>query len=177
LQNLPGVKNFGFIEKAFDIANNNTDYMPPFLDIQKMHYDLAELEEVRQLSMVLEKFLQTADDCMLIKSDKCYRKALRVYGSLKEEARSKVPGAAALFEALQAFFKKHRRRVDGEPSTKELERDFSKLLHGKAGGGIEIVNEAPKATGGGRRVVDKVHKGKRVVKKLRVAKSTGEVID
>jgi hypothetical protein len=87
----------------------------------------------------------------------CYRIALRVYASLQEQTRSRVHGAAPLYEALRPFFHHCKRQTD-EPTEKQLEKDFRKLLHGKAEGEIAVKNESPHVSGGKRKIVDDVRK-------------------
>jgi hypothetical protein len=159
-----GVKNYGLIDKAYDIARDNPGFMPPFLTPQEMWNDMHDFEDIRQLVMVLEKFLQLATEMMMIQGDKCFRDALRVYDSLKEMAKNKVPGAQPLFESLMSFFRRRRRPGEAEPTMKELEHDFNRLLHGHADGKIEIVSEAPKVKAGVRKIVDDVHKSRAVAK-------------
>jgi len=98
---------------------------------------------------------------MLMRADICFKDALRVYGNLREMARAKVPGADVLYHSLLTFFRRRKpRAADGsEPTQKELERDFMKLIHGHADGDIEIINEQPHFTGGVRKVIDNVHTG------------------
>ena len=161
-----GVRNFGFIEKSFDIARENPTFLPPNFSEAGMERNIADFEEARQLYWVLEQFLQAANEFMLMRSDTCFRDALRVYGSLREQARGRVPGAETLYRTLLTFFRRPRRAAapDAEPTEKELERDFMKLIHGKADGKIEIINEQPHFSGGTRKVVDDVHKGKAIIK-------------
>jgi len=101
-------------------------------------------------------------------ADTCYREALRIYNTLHEQTKARVPGADPLFQALQDFFRRRRRPGD-EPTEKELERDIKRLLHGTADGEIIIQNETPKVSGGVHRVVDNVHKGKIAVKETEEA--------
>jgi hypothetical protein len=155
-----GVRNYGFIEKAEDIARDNPDFHPPNFSYTAMHAAALELEEIRQLVLTLEQFLQLANDCLLMKGDAYYRYALRIYGSLREQARNKVPGADPLFKAFLKYFRRPKISEEGEETEKELERDFHRLIHGKADGEIKIVNERPHASGGVHEVVDDVHKGK-----------------
>jgi hypothetical protein len=102
---------------------------------------------------------------MLKCTDASFRDALRVYNSLRENARAKVPGADVLFRALLTYFRRRRPRPgEAEPTDAELERDFMKLIHGHADGEISIVNEQPHFSGGTRKVVDNVHTGHAEVK-------------
>ena len=158
-----GVRNYGFIEKSLDIVEENPDFVPPNFSIEAFAARYHTLEEARQLSWVLQQFLQMVNDFVLITSDQCYRDALRVYGNLREQARARVARAQPLFEALLIFFRR-RRHPEQEPTEKELERDFRRLLHRTAEGKIIIENEMPHYIAGERKVVDDVHKGHAAIK-------------
>jgi hypothetical protein len=151
-----GVRNYGFIDKAIDIARDNPEFVPPFLPVDAMLQEKEDFEEVRQLVFVLEEFLQAANSEVLVRGNKLFHDALRVYGSLQEMTKSCVPGAAPLFESLKSFFHKRRKQTDGKPTTKKLERDFHSLLRGTRDGEIVVKNESPHLEGGKRVVVDEV---------------------
>jgi hypothetical protein len=161
-----GVRNFGFIEKAYDLAKENPDFLPRDFNIRRMEWDIRDFEDVRQLFWVLQQFLNAANELMLTSADSCFRDALRVYGNLRELARSRVPGADVLYRTLLQFFRRRRPRGadEAEPTQKELERDFMKLIHGHADGEIEIVNEQPRFIGGVHKIVDNVHTGHAAIK-------------
>jgi hypothetical protein len=158
-----GVRNNGFIDKTFDIAHDNPEFLPPHFSMEQFTENIRRFEELRQLMLVLQQFQQLAASAFMQQADVCYRDALRVYGSLREQTRSRVPGAEPLFEALMTFFHR-RRRAGAEPTEHELELDFKRLVHGKADGKIEIVNESPKMVEGVHKVVDNVHKNRAVIK-------------
>jgi hypothetical protein len=158
-----GVKNYGFIENAFDIAAGNPRFTPRNLDVENFRDRLKNFKNMRQLVFELRQYLNTAENIALLESDALYRMALRVYRTLQENADSKVQGANVLFDALRKFFRRSKNN-SGEPTQKELERDFRKVLHGEASGEVMVANESPVLKVGKRKVVDKVSKGKRVVK-------------
>ena len=166
-----GVRNFGFIEKSWDIARDNPQFVPPNFSLEKMETSIHELEEARQLLWVLQQFAQVVSEFLLTKTDTSFRDALRVYGNLREQSRSKVPGARELYMALLTFFRRRRRTTEdgGEETQAQLERNFMKLIHGKADGHIEIVNEQPHFTEGVHTVVDDAHTGKAEIKETRQA--------
>jgi hypothetical protein len=159
-----GVRNYGFIDKSFDIARDNPQFMPPNFDLTLLNWNMHELEDFRQLMWVLQQFTQAASNAFLLQADACYRDALRIYGSLQEQTRNKVPGAEPLFQALRTFFSRSRRQPADEPTEMELERDIKQLLHGKADGEIVIKNESPRAQGGVHEVIDSVHRGRSAFK-------------
>jgi hypothetical protein len=156
-------RNYGFIDKTFDIARDNPSFMPPNFNMDNLYSNLREMEELRQLMYVLQQFLQLVTNCFMQQADLCYRDALRIYASLQEQTRARVPGAAPLYEALHDFFRRRRRTTD-EPTEKELERDIKRLLHGTADGEIIINNESPQISGGVHEVIDNVHTGKKAIK-------------
>jgi len=161
-----GVRNYGFIEKAWDIARENPQFLPSNFNLQQFTDNIQALDDFRQLSFVLEKFLQVVNECMLISADASFRDALRIYNGLREQSRGRVPGAQPLFMALLRFFRRRRspEEIEGEPTMKQLEKDFNKLIHGHADGEIVIKNEKPHLVGGARTIVDDVHKGRSAVK-------------
>jgi hypothetical protein len=118
--------------------------------------------------LLLQQFLNIVTSSFMQQADLCYRDALRIYASLQEQSRARVPGATQLFEALQDFFHR-RRRASDEPTEKELERDIKRLLHGTADGEIIIENESPKVTGGVHKVIDNVHTGRTAFKETEEA--------
>ena len=154
-----GLRNYGFIEKSLDIASENPQFNPPNFSTQRMGQEYLEFEHVRQLSFVLQQFSQIVNDYMMLSSNSLYRDALRIYGSLREQSRNRVPGADPLFQALMRFFRTRRRRhTSAEPTAHELEMDFHRLIHGKADGEMIIRHEAGHTGGGVHTVIDDVHK-------------------
>jgi len=107
-----GVRNYGFIDVAFDTARDNPEFMPVNFNVGALAARKCGLEDARQLVFVLEQLTQAASNVLLIRADGCYHDALRVYGSLHEQARSRVPGAEPLFEALRTFFSRRKRNTE-----------------------------------------------------------------
>src|SRR5215469_8375151 len=53
-----GVKSrkYGFINKAWDIARENPNFLPPNFAMKEMQEHMRIFEQVRQLTLVLEQF-------------------------------------------------------------------------------------------------------------------------
>ena len=158
------VRNNGFIDKAFDVARDNPAFLPPNFDSWYLTYKMRDLEDLRQLMAVVEQFQHSVVDAFIIQADSCFRDALRIYNSLNEQRRARVPGAAALFEILAIYFRTRRRSTTDEPTEKQLERDVKRLIKGTADGEIIIKNEAPRAKGGVHEVIDNVRSGRTAIK-------------
>jgi len=159
-----GVRNNGFIDKAFDIAIDNPAFMPPNFDVSLLNWNMHELEDFRQLMLVLQQFAQLVSNAHLIQADICYREALRIYATLQEQTRNRVPGAEPLFRLLQTFFSRRRRDPNEEPTEVQLERDVKRLIHGKADGEIIIKNERAVPTRGIHEIIDDIHKSRSAFK-------------
>jgi len=160
-----GVRNYGFIEKALDVARDNPEMFPANFTSAQFAVNVHMLDAYRQLFWVLEKFEQAANEAMLIRANASMRDALRVYNVLKELTHSRVRGAEPLFRALNRFFARPRHPEMGEePTIKELERDFNKAVHGKLDGEVAAKSVQPRVSGGVREVIDNVHKDKSAFK-------------
>jgi len=171
---LIGVKsrNFGFITKSFGIARDNPTFGPPNFELNDMMKNLVYLENARQLTMLIEQLRHLADDFLLTTCDTAYRDALRIYGSLREQSRNRVAGATALFQELRQYFTLRRRRPGEEeptqPTEHELERDYKRLIHGKADGQMTVKHVSPHVSGGLHEVVDDVHQRRGPIAEIKV---------
>ena len=87
-----GVRNNGFIDKAFDIALENPQFMPPHFNVQTLTTNMRNLEDLRQLLWSLQQFTQAVSNALLVHSDSAYRDALRIYRSLQEQTTNRVDG-------------------------------------------------------------------------------------
>jgi replicative DNA helicase len=160
-----GVRNYGFIEKSLDVVSDNPELFPVNFNVTRFADNVRTLDVYRQLFWVLEKFLQTVNESMLVSADASMHDALRVYRVLQELTRSGVRGAEPLFRALNRFFQRPRHPEQGEePTIPELERDFNKMVHGKEDGEIILRNESPHMQGGLHEIIDTVHKGRSAFK-------------
>jgi hypothetical protein len=152
-----GVRNYGFIEKARDIARDNPTFLPPNFDVDQFSADLESFDKVRQVYLVGEKLETMASDKMLLMSNDLYRESLRVYNTLKEQSKARVPGARDLFMALETFFKK-RRTADRPPTEAEEIRRARGIIKGTVEGEMLLKNEKAKKTGGVHEVIEDIHK-------------------
>jgi len=157
------VRNNGFIDKAFDIAKDNPEFLPPHFDSAVLNWKMGNFQDLRQLMAVVESLQHSIMDAFIIQADDCFKDALRIYGSLREQTRGRVPGAAALFDLLEIYFKR-RTRAGDEPTEKQLEKDIHGLIHGTKDGEIVIRNESPRTTRGVHEVIDSVRTGRKALK-------------
>ena len=158
-----GVRRYGFIDKVSDLAGVNSAFIPPFMSLEELKKLIRQIEELRDISSLLQQMLRINMDNLLATGDEAFRLALMYYNSVRDAARRRVAGADALFKILQLFFRRPRNAAE-EPTESELERDMRALLHGHKDGKIVIESERPVKSRGKRIVLDEVHSEHAAVK-------------
>jgi hypothetical protein len=125
-----GIKNLGFIETAYESASANSQFVPPYLNMDEYGEVIQDFTRKRTLFTLLQQFAQQVSGSMLLASDAAYRNALEYYNSVKEASRQCVPGAEAEYKLLSKYFKKSKPSKDGNaPTEAQIERDVRSLLH------------------------------------------------
>jgi hypothetical protein len=131
-------RKLGFITTTNNILHEAPSHRPPAFDLPEYDMDLTMLVDYQHLKHSLQHWVQIADDIFIQQADRVYKKALRVYRSLREQARGKVPGAQNYVDSLRSFFK-NRRIVRGEQQLSDaeidehLEKEMSHHLDGQPG--------------------------------------------
>jgi hypothetical protein len=112
-----GMKSLGFITKTFEIANDNPNFAPHYLDVTLLNGKMRNLKNIMALKDVLAQFAAVVETAYLINSNDCYHDALEYYDSLKEAMNMKVDAAETPFKILQPFFKSRGKKLSpGESS-------------------------------------------------------------
>ena len=152
-----GVRRYGFLDKVSDLATTNTEFIPPYLNINNLKLKIRETEMLRNISALLQQMLRIVDDLLLINGDEAYRQALMYYNSVRDASRRRVPGALPLYRILETFFKRSRNKNE-EPTEQKVIHDVRGLLHGTKEGEIVIKNTGKKVSKGKKIVIDETHK-------------------
>jgi hypothetical protein len=153
-----GNRNYGFIDKASDLAESNPEYVQ-FFRITDLKNCIRNVEMCRNLAELLLGFWRAATNTQLIYSDDAYSMARLFYNNVKEMGRRGDPMAQELYRTLKTYFKKSKPEKD-EPTNKEILRGVKALERGTKDGKIVIENIKPHMTGGVHKVVDETFKGK-----------------
>ena len=165
-----GIRNYGFIDKASDLAAANPEYAS-FFNVQDIKNAIRNIELCRDLVVLLQAFARLVSNSMMVYSDEAYSMALLFYNTLRQVSRRGDPTAMELFRALQPFFRRHRNTA-AEPTAKEIERDIHGLIKGTKDGKIVVENEKPKLIGGKRLLVDRTRNVKAAFKET----EEGEIV-
>jgi hypothetical protein len=161
-----GFRNYGFMMASNQSINNFPELAPNFVDINTFNDVVEDYLFARDVAERLLSIANDVRDIMNIFGNIGFDFALAYYSNVRSIAdRTRDKTAVSVFEILRRFFNRKRTPQNGsEPTEKELERDFHRLLHGKADGEIIIRNERPHVSAGERTVVDNVHTGKASIK-------------
>jgi hypothetical protein len=152
-----GIKKQGFIERAYEYATTNSEFLPHYLTLDKFNEDNQYFIGIRNLFDTCKQIQEIIWNITIQSSDVVYTDALEFYASVREAAKRRVDAAETIFKDLEIFFK--RKKMTGEePTERELKRDINSLLRGKKDGKIVIENVKPKTTGGTRKVVDEQYR-------------------
>jgi len=155
--NSSGIRNYGFLDKTFDLMETNMQYAPGNFDRDKMASSVHDIEALRNVLVEVRKLEDAVSDALLVNGDKAYRLALIYYNTIRDLSRHGDRGATEVFDMLRPFFKRRRAKT-GEPTEHEVERDLKALLHGKKDGKIVVENERPHLSGGKHVIVDETDK-------------------
>ena len=165
-----GVRRYGFIEKVFEVSDDFPQFWPPFGEGRKeLDEHVQEIDALRNLLVWFRFVTRVVQDMLLTAGDDAFRTVRTYYAFAREGARRKNPEAVQVFHMLQLFWKRPRRmngtelsgRRTGEPTEKELERDFHALMRGEKDGRIAVEHESAAVSGSMRKVVDDVRSAKR----------------
>jgi hypothetical protein len=114
-----GIKNFGFIETAYNSAETNPQLIPSYLNLSKYKDAITDFRRKQSISLVVQQLSQNVLDGMLAASDIAYHDALEYYDYIREAARRRVPGAETEYNLLKKYFKKNKHTPDPESNEKE----------------------------------------------------------
>ena len=156
-----GVRKLGFIERAYELALENAEFLPHYLTIERFGTDIQYFVDFRALVDLTTQIREKLWNITVQSADIAYTDALEFYASVREAAKRRVDAAETLFAALSVFFRHHRSESeDSEAAPTEIKakHDFNSLIHGKHDGKLVVENISPKVTKGKRKIIDETFK-------------------
>jgi hypothetical protein len=152
-----GIKKQGFIERVFEVAVENPEFLPHYLTLEKFRQDGEYFIGIHGMVDITDQIRELLWNIGILGSDVWYTDALEYYASVREASKRRVDAAETLYRALEPFFKRSRKLgEDGEPvlTLKKLRRDENAIARGKRDGVVYIENKKPKLIGGVHKVID-----------------------
>ncbi|MGJ3249501.1 MAG: hypothetical protein ACFE0J_00010 [Elainellaceae cyanobacterium] len=103
-----GDKTRIFIQKAMDVANRHSDFLPRSFDVDEMRREVDLFEKLYPVLLSLSQLHELVEDTYMIAGDEAYASARTVYQSAKANGRG--IGIDAVVEELgQRFTRKPRK--------------------------------------------------------------------
>jgi hypothetical protein len=144
----------GFIDKAFELAEDNQELLPQYCTIEKFREDLNYFINFDNLISLSDQARGLLWNITLMAADTAYKDALIFYAQAREASVKGYGAQEGTYNDLLPFFKKTKKE-SAEPALKEAERDFKAVLHGKRDGEVAVRNVKPKVIKGRREAIDK----------------------
>jgi len=148
-----GIRKLGFIERSYELALENAEFLPHYLTLERFGTDIQYFMDFRSLTDLTSQIREKLWNITIQSADIAYTDALEFYASVREAAKRRVDAAETIHNELSIFFKRRRGETE-EPTEVKAKRDFNSLLHGKHDGKIVVENIKPKLSGGKRKVID-----------------------
>jgi hypothetical protein len=93
-----------FVSKAMEIADNNPQFVPPYVNLPAMRKDYDLAVRLQGIEMQLASLHEKVSDTNLAAGSEAYVTGLTIYNSLKAAAKVNIPGAKALAAELAERF-------------------------------------------------------------------------
>jgi hypothetical protein len=154
-----GVRKLGFIGRALQLAAENPEFLPHWLDLDKFQHDNNYYLALRSVYDIVKTLKEIFWNIVLEAADILYTDALEYYSQVKDAAKRRIDPAETLCAELKTLFERPSSKdEESQPTEKKAKRDFDALLHGKKDGKIIIENVKPKLTGGKHTIIDETLK-------------------
>ncbi len=111
--------NLPFVEKAMDYAESDAEFAPKYLNIPEMRVDYNAVDLLTSFIRPLEQLVDNLEDSITISGSELYVSSLTYYQSIKQAAKTNVPGAKAIEEDLAKRFKHHTKRDSSNEEEEE----------------------------------------------------------
>jgi hypothetical protein len=99
-----GDKSFSFVEKALELAQQNLNLVPPYVNIDELRRDFELARSLRDILNVVSQLYEKLSDTYLAVGSEAYTAALQFYNSAKLASKSNVPGTDVIVDELGKRF-------------------------------------------------------------------------
>jgi hypothetical protein len=88
-----GIKKMGFIERAYELALENAEFLPHYLTIERFGTDIQYYMDFRSITDLVGQIREQLWNITIQSSDIAYTDALEFYSSVREAAKRRVDSA------------------------------------------------------------------------------------
>lgn len=102
-----GAKSVGWVSKAFEYAQANPKFVPPYLDVAELNKDVVLFKQLSPIFEAVNQLNSALDGTYAVVGSESYVAALSFYNAVRDAAKRDVPGAKAIYDDLQSRFPGH----------------------------------------------------------------------
>ena len=99
-------KTLPFVEKITEYCQSAPQFVPAFMDVEALAGDFKVTQQLTGLFRTVKAMHDNLDDTIMQAGSEAYMNALNYYNSVKQAAKSDVPGAKSIYEDLKKRFEK-----------------------------------------------------------------------
>ena len=100
-----GDKSFPFVDKSLELAQQNPEFVPKFMDVEEFTRDLALSKQMRKIMNVMMPLSEKIRDTYYAVGSEAFFQARLFYGSTKTAAKADVPGTDDIVKELGKRYK------------------------------------------------------------------------
>jgi|TARA_R110002111_G_scaffold46174_2_gene83168 hypothetical protein len=97
-----------FVEKVMDYAQEDSQFLPPFVDLNELSKDWEVVKKLAPLLRDLQQVESNLNDTVMMAGSEAYVGALGYYNSVKYGARVNVADAKVIHEDLKQRFNRSK---------------------------------------------------------------------
>ncbi|RUT78577.1 hypothetical protein [Ancylomarina longa] len=109
-----GDKSIGFVDKAYEVARQETDLLGGFIDLQAFNHDVTAIGSLRSIEFKLSQLHSAVEDSFAVAGSEAYNASLMVYSLMKNAAKMGHPGAKDKVDEMSARFPGHTKKKTDE---------------------------------------------------------------
>jgi len=99
-----GDKSIGFVDKAHEVARQETDLLGSFIDLEAFDHDVLAIGSLRSIEFKLTQLHSAVEDSFAVAGSEAYNASLMVYSLMKNAAKMGHPGAKDKVDEMSARF-------------------------------------------------------------------------
>ncbi|WP_439481853.1 hypothetical protein [Cyclobacterium plantarum] len=97
-----------FVEKVMEYARDDSQFLPPYVDLQEMDKDWNVVKGLMPVLRDLQQLESNLNDTVMMAGSEAYVGALSFYNSVKYGAKVNAADAKVIYEDLKQRFQKSR---------------------------------------------------------------------
>ena len=102
-------KTVPFVEKNLEYCGSSPQFVPPFMDCEALGGDVKVTQQLTPVFRIVKAMNDGLDDTIMAAGSEAYINALNYYNSVKQAAKSNVPGAKSIYDDLSKRFEKTKK--------------------------------------------------------------------